>query len=583
MTTAFQGIGVAASRPVAIGPAFLTGHGLRTASQTPITREQVGAELDRLNEAVAAARRALKSVREQVPRSTPINIAEFIDTHLLMLEDVALVDEVRRIIRDQLYNAEWALQVQRDILVRVFDEMDDPYLRTRRDDVEHVVHQIQTFLQGATPHFAASTLDLEGAVVVARDLMPADAIVLRHRGAVAFVTEYGGPVSHTAILARSLGVPAVVGVHNITRYLRQGETLVVDGETGSVLAGADEATLAYFEERRAAVEVRRTRLRSLLDRPAITRDGVPVRLLANLELPEDAETAKANGAIGVGLYRTEFLYMNREDLPDEEEHLANYADIMRGVGGMPVTIRTLDLGVDKRLDIAGGDPCPGVCNPALGLRAIRLCLKEPDLFRPQLRAILRASALGPVRLMLPMVTSVQEVEAVLDIIAQLKADLDREGLVYDAGLPVGAMVEVPAAALAARSLARRMDFLSIGTNDLVQYTLAIDRLDDSVNYLFDPTHPAILRLVRMTIEAGRALDTPVAMCGEMAGDPRFTRLLLGIGLREFSMQPGALLDIKEIVLGSDTRELQWHTARLFARLDDVEPGRLLDGLNQIST
>ncbi len=582
MTIAFQGIGVAATRPLAIGPAFLTGHGLRTASQTPISREQVAAELDRLNQAVAAARRALNAVREQIPRSTPTNIAEFIDTHLLMLEDVALVDEVRKIIRDQLYNAEWALQMQRDNLVRVFDEMDDPYLRTRREDVEHVVHQIQTFLQGATPQFAVPALDLDGAVVVARDLMPADAIVLRHRGAAAFVTEYGGPVSHTAILARSLGVPAVVGVHNITRYLRQGEILVVDGETGSVLAGADQTTLSYFQERRAAVEVHRKRLRRLLGRPTVTRDGVPVRLLANLELPEDAEAAKSNGAAGVGLYRTEFLYMNREDLPDEDEHLATYADIMRGVGGMPVTIRTLDLGVDKRIDLSG-DLSPGVCNPALGLRAIRLCLKEPDLFRPQLRAILRASALGPVRLMLPMVTCAQEVEAVQDIIAQLKSELDREGLPYDAKLPIGAMVEVPAAALAARSLARRMDFLSIGTNDLIQYTLAIDRLDDSVNYLFDPTHPAILRLVRMTIEAGRALDTPVAMCGEMAGDPRFTRLLLGIGLREFSMQPGVLLDIKEIVLESDTRELQWHTARLFARLDDVEPGRLLDGLNQLSS
>jgi len=281
----------------------------------------------------------------------------------------------------------------------------------------------------------------------------------------------------------------------------------------------------------------------------------------------------------VGLYRTEFLYMNRDDLPNEEEHLANYAEILRGVGGMPVTIRTLDLGVDKRLD---GSAVTGVCNPALGLRAIRLCLKEPELFRPQLRAILRASALGPVRLMIPMVTNVQEVETVLALIAELKTELADEGLAYDAGIPVGAMVEVPAAALSARALARRMDFLSIGTNDLVQYTLAIDRLDDGVNYLFDPTHPAILRLVRMTIEAGRALDTPVAMCGEMAGDPRFTRLLLGIGLRQFSMQPDALLDIKEIVLGSDTRELRWHTARLFARLDEVEPGQLLDALNQIS-
>jgi phosphotransferase system enzyme I (PtsI) len=579
VTIAFQGIGVAAARSVAIGPAFITGHGLRTATQTTIARDQIGAELDRLNEAVAAARRALKAVREQIPPSTPLNIAEFIDTHLLMLDDVALVDEVRRIIRDQLYNAEWALQTQRDVLVQIFDEMDDPYLRTRRDDVEHVVRQILSFLQGGSPHFATSATDLEGAVVVARDLMPADAIVLRHRGAAAFVTEYGGPMSHTAILARSLGIPAVVGVHNVTRYLRQGETLVVDGESGTVLANPDEGTLAYYQGRRAAIEVRRARLRDLVGRPAVTRDGVAVELLANLELPEDTEAARANGAVGVGLYRTEFLYMNRDDLPDEDEHLANYAEILRGVRGMPVTIRTLDLGVDKRLD---GSAVSGVCNPALGLRAIRLCLKEPELFRPQLRAILRASALGPVRLMIPMVTNVQEVDTVLALIAELKTELAEEGLAYDAAIPVGAMVEVPAAALSARALARRMDFLSIGTNDLVQYTLAIDRLDDGVNYLFDPTHPAILRLVRMTIEAGRALDTPVAMCGEMAGDPRFTRLLLGIGLRQFSMQPDALLDIKEIVLGSDTRELRWHTARLFARLDEVEPGQLLDALNQIS-
>ncbi len=277
MTVAFQGIGVAAARSVAIGPAFITGHGLRTATQVTIGRDQIGSELDRLNQAVAAARRALKAVREQIPPSTPVNIAEFIDTHLLMLEDVALVDEVRRIIRDQLCNAEWALQMQRDTLVRIFDEMDDPYLRTRRDDVVHVVHQIQTFLQGEAPHFVTAA-DMEGVVVVARDLMPADAIVLRHRGAVAFVTEYGGPMSHTAILARSLGIPAVVGAHNVTRYLRQGETLVVDGESGTVLADADEATLAYYHGRRTAIEVRRARLRNLVDRPAVTRDGVTIEL-----------------------------------------------------------------------------------------------------------------------------------------------------------------------------------------------------------------------------------------------------------------------------------------------------------------
>ncbi|WP_295582402.1 phosphoenolpyruvate--protein phosphotransferase [uncultured Lamprocystis sp.] len=578
MTIAFQGIGVAASQSVAIGPAFVTGHGIHTATQTLIDADQVGDELDRLNTAVAQARRALKAVRSQIPPSTPRNIAEFIDTHLLMLDDVALIDEVRKIIRDQLFSADWALQLQRDTLVSVFDAMDDPYLRNRRDDVEHVVDQIMSFLHGAPTQLEATERDLEGCVVVARDLMPADAITLRNRGAVAFVTEFGGPVSHTAILARSLSVPAVVGVHNITRYIRSGEPLVVDGDTGTVLANADAQSLAYYRQRLGAIEARRRHLRTLVDRPAITRDGVTINLLANLDLPEDAQAARFNGAVGVGLYRTEFLYMNRNDLPDEAEHLATYLTIVHALDGLPLTIRTLDLGIDKRSE-ALGDPGPGCCNPALGLRGIRLCLKEPGLFRPQLRAILRAGALGPVRAMLPMVTNVQEVASVLAIIAELKEELTHEGLAFDPALQVGAMVEIPAAALAARALARRMDFLSIGTNDLIQYTLAIDRLDDSVNYLFDPIHPAILRLVRMTIEAGRALATPVAMCGEMAGDPRFTRLLLGLGLRRFSMQPGAILGIKEIILGADTRELERRATALFARLDEAEPAQLLDVLN----
>ena len=589
MSLALQGIGVSAARPVAIGPALLMGDSAWTPVRIEIPSDGVAAEMLRLEQAVSAARGSLRAVREQVSQSLPGEIAEFIDTHLLMLEDATLVQEARRLIREQRCNAEWALARQRDMLVAVFDAMDDPYLRTRRDDVEHVVHQVQAFLRGELPDSreprpapgCTHRQELEGSVVVARDLMPADVILLRHRGAAAFVTEHGGPMSHTAILSRGLGVPAVVGVRGATRYLRPGEPLVVDGETGTVLVQAEPETLAYFRERQRLADRRRARLRGLLVRPTQTRDGVPVELLANLELPEDAVAARNNGAVGIGLYRTEFLYMNRDDLPDEEEHLATYLEILQRLGGIPLTIRTLDLGVDKQAD-GHAAPGAGVSNPALGLRAIRLCLKEPDLFRPQLRAILRASASGPVRLMVPMVTTAAELQAVRDLLQILKGELTREGLPFDPDLPVGAMVEVPAAALAARSLARLSDFLSIGTNDLVQYTLAIDRLDDSVNYLFDLTHPAILRLVRMTIEAGAAHKVPVAMCGEMAGDPHFTRLLLGMGLRSFSMQPDALLDIKEIVLGCDTRELQWHTARLFARLDESPPGSLLEALNQLS-
>lgn len=579
MTIAFQGIGIPSSCPIALGPAFIDVRGRTRASQIPIAADQVDQEIARLDLAVDAARASLEAVRNQIPHSTPIKIAEFIDAHLLMLEDAALLEEVRRIVTDRLCSAEWALQLHRDTLVRVFDEMDDPYLRTRRDDVEHVVHQIQSFLQPDTPGSDLGSRDLNGFVAVSRDLTPADAILLHHRGAVAFVTEYGGPLSHTAILARSLGVPAVMGIQDVTSYLHPHELLVVDGETGTLLADADDRTLGYFRQRLRAIEARQRRLRELINRPSQTRDAVPISLLANLELPEDVETAKSNGAAGVGLYRTEFLYLNRSDLPDEEEHLATYAEMVADLEGIPITIRTLDLGVDKGATPVG-DCGSSVCNPALGLRAIRLCLKEPELFRPQLRAILRASALGPVRLMLPLVTNIQEVDRVLALIAQLKRQLDRDGLEYDDAMPVGVMIEVPAAALAARAFARRMDFLSIGTNDLIQYTLAVDRLDGAVNYLFDPIHPAILRLVRMIIEAGRALDIPVSMCGEMAGDPRFTRLLLGLGLREFSMQPGAILDIKEVVLAVDTRELERRTDALYANLDDADPSELLDALNQ---
>jgi phosphoenolpyruvate-protein phosphotransferase (PTS system enzyme I) len=446
VTLAFQGIGIGSSNAIALGPAFVDSRGQGGVTQAPIGADEVQCEIARFDLAVAAARRALKLVHARIPPHTPTGIAEFIEAHLLMLDDSTLVDEVRRIVAEQLCSAEWALQRHRDTLIAVFDQMDDPYLRTRREDIEQVVHQIQTCLRGEPSGPVLLERDLAGYVVVARDLTPADAILLHHRGAVAFVTEYGGPMSHTAILARSLGVPAVMGLHDISRYLRAEELLIVDGATGTVIANADAGLIDDYRQRRLGLEARCRRLRALVDRPSRTRDGFEIRLLANLELPEDIELAKANGALGVGLYRTEFLYMNRSDLPDEEEHLANYSAMLADLDGRPITIRTLDLGVDKHSE-ALARPSSNVSNPALGLRAIRLCLKEPALFRPQVRAILRASALGPVRLMLPLVTSVHELDRALAIIAELKRQLDRDGLAYDDSLPVGAMIEVPAAAL----------------------------------------------------------------------------------------------------------------------------------------
>jgi phosphoenolpyruvate-protein phosphotransferase (PTS system enzyme I) len=580
MTVALVGLGVSTSQAIALGPTFRMERGSMPVSPRVIESGDVHTELARLDEALAASQRALKAVRHQVSQASPLSLAEFIDSHLLILEDAALVDPARVLIREHLFSAEWALRQHRDDLARIFDEMDDPYLRSRRDDIDQVIHHILGFLTSGTPAAREPESEISGCVIVAHDISPADTLLLRHRGAVALVTEFGGPLSHTAILARSLNIPAVMGVRNATRYLRQGETLVVDGEAGIVIADADYQILNHYRQRLIALSARRNRLRRLLQDPCQTQDGQPVTLLANLELPEDAQLARANGAVGVGLYRTEFLYMNREGQPNEEEHLAAYRQVIQGLGGIPITIRTLDLGADKQVDGSASANCTSVCNPALGLRAIRLCLKDQDLFRPQLRAILRASAEGPVRLMLPMLTNLGEVEHTRALLAQARRELAQEGLPFDPRMPVGGMIEVPAAALCADAFAARLDFLSIGTNDLIQYTLATDRIDDTVNYLYDPLHPAVLRLIRMVIAAGRRQATPVAMCGEMAGDRRFTRLLLGLGLRQFSMQPGSLLEIKEIILEANATRLEAAVADLYGRLDTEPAEELLDALNR---
>jgi phosphoenolpyruvate-protein phosphotransferase (PTS system enzyme I) len=501
-------------------------------------------------------------VRGRIPAGTPGDIAAFIDTHLLMLDDRSLVDATVGHIRTLGINAEAALRRSRDALVAVFEQMEDPYLRTRRDDVEHVVSRVQRVLTKSERALPEGGQALgEPCVIVADDITPADIILLSQQAVQAFVTEYGGPLSHTAILARSLGIPAVVGLHNARKLLRENETVIVDGEHGHVLADPDDKALAHFRRKQDQQAEDRRLLQSLRDKPALSRDGVSVRLQANIELPEDAHEAEANGAAGVGLYRTEFLYMNRRDLPTEDEQYEAYSRVVSAVKG-PITIRTLDLGADKQVD-SGQRHGPTPNNPALGLRAIRLCLKEPELFRVQMRALLRASVHGHVRIMLPMISSMTELRQAKALIAACRAELAREGRAVAAHIPVGAMIEVPAAAIAAPLLAREVDFFSIGTNDLIQYTLAIDRVDDEVNYLYDPLHPAVLRLIRMTIEAGHAAGIEVGMCGEMAGDVRYTRLLLGLGLTEFSMHPANVLEVKRAVREADVADLRAKAERVF--------------------
>ncbi|MBL3590328.1 MAG: phosphoenolpyruvate--protein phosphotransferase [gamma proteobacterium endosymbiont of Lamellibrachia anaximandri] len=574
MTLSCHGIGIAASREVAIGQAFLLQQGFLEIVPRTIPASEVEKETTRFNQALAHAKEELQRVHQHIPSDTAQDISSFIETHLLMMEDSAISKAPITLIQQQYFAAEWALQVRRDELVRVFDEMDDPYLRTRKDDVDHVVGQIQRALQG-TGH--PDRQSLRGRIVVARDLTPSDIIMLKHQGIAAFVTEYGGPLSHTAILARSLGIPAILGIRHASQLLQHDEVLVVDGSQGIVLANPTDPILQHFQQRISQREAREAELRLGIDLPAVTLDGTQISLLANIELPEDIATTLENRADGVGLFRTEFLYMNRPAPPEEEEQLTAYLDAVRGLQGRLLTIRTLDLGVDKTLESNGVSYLPAA-NPALGLRAIRLCLKEPGLFLPQLRAILRASDEGPVRLMIPMLSSLAEVNEVLKIIEQTKQALQKEGLAFDPEIPVGGMIEIPAAAISAQAFARKLDFLSIGTNDLIQYTLAVDRMDEEVNFLFDPLHPAVLHLIALTISAAKQNNIPVSMCGEMAGDPLFTRLLLGMGLTELSMQPGALLESREVVRNSHLPELSKRAASFIERLDHEAPLALFEEL-----
>ncbi len=564
------GIGVGAGARIAIGEAYLLCHGPVCVSPAWIRPHQVGEEIRRFEVAVEIASQQLQAIRDEIPEDTPGEISEFIDSHLLMIEDRALSSGVVSLIRQRLASAEWALQQHCDALVEVFEQMQDAYLRTRRDDLIHVVQRIQKVLMAQHDN---EPDDLQGQIVLAEDLSPADVILLHNQQVAGFVTEQGGPMSHTAILARSLGIPAIIGARGAGACLKQGELLVLDTDHGCVLANCGQELIAHFQDRREYDFRRTALLRQESDQPATTRDGVHVELLANIELAADVDAAVRNGADGIGLYRTEFLYMNRNDLPDEEEHFATYSRVVQGMPERTVVIRTLDLGADK--PPAGTRDGDSGGNPALGLRAIRLCLKEPELFKPQLRAILRASALGRVHIMLPMLTNLWEVEQTRNLIRHCMRELDIEGIPYDRDIAVGGMIEVPAAALAAPLFARALDFLSIGTNDLIQYTLAIDRVDNEVNYLYDPLHPAILQLIARVIEAGRQAGIPVSMCGEMAGDPRFIPLLIGMGLHRLSMQPAALLDARQLIRELDATELGERTREFFDHIDTADPLSLL--------
>ena len=580
MTFAVHGLAVA--RGIAIGRAVLVASSRVDVTHYFIQPDQIESELTRLNVARDAVVDELQRLQTDIPKDAPHELGALLNVHLMLLQDETWSGGVRQWVTERLYNAEWALTTQLDIVSRQFDEMEDPYLRERKADLEQVVERVLRRLKGAAQPVAEpppraprqqdllldDTLDVP-LVLVAHDLSPADMLQFKKSLFAGFVTDVGGKTSHTAIVARSMDIPAVVGARSASYLVRQDDWVVIDGDAGVVIVDPSPIILAEYGFKQRQGELERGRLARLKNTPSVTLDGQKVELLVNIEQPGDTAAALAVGAVGVGLFRSEFLFMGRQgQLPDEEEQYRAYRQAVEGMHGMPVTIRTVDVGADKPLDSRHD---AAHLNPALGLRAIRWSLSEPAMFLTQLRAILRAAAHGQVHLLIPMLAHASEIRQTFELIEKAREQLDKRAEVHGP-VKVGAMIEVPAAAMSLPLFLKYFDFLSIGTNDLIQYTLAIDRADESVAHLYDQLHPAVLRLVADTIAACNAQGRLVSVCGEMAGDPSMTRLLLGLGLRSFSMHPSQILSVKQEILRADADKLQ---AWAQAVLESEEPAALL--------
>ena len=567
---AFSIHGLSVSRGVVMGRAVLVGSSRRDVAHYFVEPEQVEVEIDRLragrNTVIEEIIRLQASIQQMGPKDAPQELRALLDVHLMLLKDEMLIQGVKQWVSERFYNAEWALTAQLEVLSRTFDDMEDPYLRERKADLEQIVERVLRAMQGvASPVLPGGPerrrkprkSDTEAAhddlILVAHDLSPADMLHFKQSAFSGFVTDVGGKTSHTAIVARSLDIPAVVGTRSASQLIRQDDWIIIDGDAGLVIVDPSPPIRAEYQRKQAQNLAERARLARLLHTPAVTRDGEVVALMANIEVPQDVSAALACGAVGVGLFRSEFLFMGRHGhLPDEEEQFVAYRRAVQDMHGLPVTIRTVDIGADKPLD--GSQRDDAHLNPALGLRAIRWSLSEPAMFTTQLRAILRAAAFGQVHLLVPMLAHESQIQQTLAHLERARATLDRRGVAYGP-VQLGAMIEIPAAALNLRPFLAHFDFLSLGTNDLIQYTLAVDRTDESVAHLYEPLHPAVLRLVADTIAQARKSGKGVAVCGEMAGDVAMTRLLLGLGLRSFSMHPSRILAVKEEVLRADTREL----------------------------
>jgi phosphoenolpyruvate-protein phosphotransferase (PTS system enzyme I) len=568
-----HGIGV--SGGIAIGHAHLLSHAELEVDHYTIPDAEIPQEQARFDAAVVTARTELAALSEHIPANAPPEFEGFLNLHLMILNDGTLSQAPRELIAASRCNAEWAVSQQAEELLDQFERIEDEYLRERKADVVQVVERLLKALTGRPRQLPAPRHSEEDSILVAHDLSPADVILFKQHRYGSFVTDLGGSTSHTAILARSLNIPSIVALHHARALIRENELLIVDGTSGVVIVNPDQYVLAEFRLRQEQWQLERQKLKRLKTTRAATLDGTRVELHANIELPEDVHQAKENAAAGIGLFRSEFLFLNRDVLPSEEEQLEAYRKVAIEMKGLPVTIRTLDLGADKNL----ADAERVAPNPALGLRAIRLCLAEPQMFHVQLRAILRASHYGEIRILIPMLSTAHELDQTMHLLQEAKNSLDADGIPYDRNIPVGGMIEIPAAALSLNLFTRRLDFLSIGTNDLIQYTLAIDRTDDAVAHLYDPLHPAVLHLVAHVIRTSNKAGVPVAVCGEMAGDVHLTRVLLGFGLRQFSMHPAHLLTVKQQVLKSDLSVVTQLAARMLKTDDSDKLQLLLERMN----
>lgn len=582
--TSFSIHGVGVSSGIAIGQAHLISNALLEVVHYQLPMHLIDDEIKRFSDAIATVKCDLEQINSSLRKNAPAELSAFIGTHLMMLADKSLSEAPKKIIQNEKCNAEWAIKLQMDEIVEQFEQIEDDYLRERKQDVIQVVERVIKVLLGhpsqlATEQQLSALSEEHKLILVAHDISPADAIQFKQHEFAAFITDVGGVTSHTAILARSLNIPSIVALQKARDLIRDGELIIVDGKQGVVIVNPDKNILTEYKLRQEQWELEQQKLQRIKSTKAVTLDGINIDLFANIEVPDDVTAVKAAGATGIGLYRTEFLFMNRREMPDEEEQFIAYKKVAEAMKGDVVIIRTLDLGADKQMN---PDTVVTCANPALGLRAIRYCLSEPQIFHTQLRALLRASHFGNIKILVPMLSTLSELRQTKLLLERAKLSLRKQGVLFNENIALGGMIEIPAAAINAEAFANELDFLSIGTNDLIQYTLAIDRTDDAVAHLYNPLHPSVLKLISMTIKAGEKLGKSVSVCGEMAGDAKLTKLLIGMGLRQLSMHPSHILSVKQQILHSQLSALSANSRKILnlTDIEKIEP--LVAKLNRIA-